>query len=338
MVINLINELIKIQIRNENLLRQILKSAIVNWGSSVNKVIVALSATIAIASIISIQRSNSIQLVDSVAEATAQQTSAWLDGQKATIKELGVALEAAKNTDLHNGADLLHESREENPYALNYYYCSADAAVSEYGEDMDLIPSERGWWIQAFETGDTVIVDPYTDIATGKTIISACYLFYVDGKPFAVLADIDVTTVLEIINQIEEKQFCEGFLLSASGDVITHKNSEWLPTDEGSTNLSEALHTDLQSAVTIRDYDVMQEMASTYLKDAGFYTDASATLGAQSEELSASTQSIADTAESISRAQNLSELQNASGKIDEAVQRTSKEADLLHDAVEQFKL
>ena len=28
----------------------------------------------------------------------------------------------------------------------------------------------------------------------------------------------------------------------------------------------------------------------------------------------------------------------ASGKIDEAVQRTSKEADLLHDAVEQFKL
>lgn len=120
--------------------------------------------------------------------------------------------------------------------------------------------------------------------------------------------------------------------------MITHKNSEWLPTDEGSTNLSEALHTDLQSAVTIRDYDVMQEMASTYLKDAGFYTDASATLGAQSEELSASTQSIADTAESISRAQNLSELQNASGKIDEAVQRTSKEADLLHDAVEQFKL
>lgn len=132
--------------------------------------------------------------------------------------------------------------------------------------------------------------------------------------------------------------------------MITHKNSEWLPTDEGSTNLSEALHTDLQSAVTIRDYDVMQEMASTYLKDAGFYTDASATLGAQSEELSASTQSIVDTAESISRAQDqisekissingkLSELQNASGKIDEAVQRTSKEADLLHDAVEQFKL
>ena len=37
MVINLINELIKIQIRNENLLRQILKSVIVNWGSSVNK-------------------------------------------------------------------------------------------------------------------------------------------------------------------------------------------------------------------------------------------------------------------------------------------------------------
>lgn len=141
-----------------------------------------------------------------------------------------------------------------------------------------------------------------------------------------------------------------GFLLSASGDVITHKNSEWLLTDEGSTNLSEALHTDLQSAVTIRDYDVMQEMASTYLKNAGFYTDASATLGAQSEELSASTQSIADTAESISQAQDqisekissingkLSELQTASGKIDEAVQRTSKEADLLHDAVEQFKL
>ena len=65
-----------------------------------------------------------------------------------------------------------------------------------------------------------MIVDPYTDIATGKTIISACYPFYVDGKPFfAVLADIDVTTVLEIINQIEEKQFCEGFLLLASGDV-----------------------------------------------------------------------------------------------------------------------
>ena len=118
---------------------------------------------------------------------------------------------------------------------------------------MDLIPSERGWWIQAFEAGDTVIVDPYTDIATGKTIISACYPFYVDGKPFAVLADIDVTTVLEIINQIEEKQFCEGFLLSASGDVITHKNSEWLPTDEGSTNLSEVLHTDLQSAVRMPD-------------------------------------------------------------------------------------
>ena len=37
MVINLKNELIKIQIRNENLLRQILKSVIVNWGSCVNK-------------------------------------------------------------------------------------------------------------------------------------------------------------------------------------------------------------------------------------------------------------------------------------------------------------
>ncbi len=228
-----------------------------------------LSAAVAIASIVSIQRSSSIQLVDSIAEAKAEETSAWLEGQKATIKELGVVLEATKNTDLHKGAAILHEAKDENPYALNYYYCSADAAVSEYGEDMELIPSERGWWIQAFEAGDTVIVDPYTDIATGKTIISACYPFYVDGKPYAVLADIDVTTVLEIINQIEEKPFCEGFLLSASGDVITHKNSEWLPADEGSTNLSEALHTDLNTAVTIRDYDgrmkflAVKEIAST---------------------------------------------------------------------------
>ncbi len=231
--------------------------------------IVVLSAAVAIASIVSIQRSSSIQLVDSIAEAKAEETSAWLEGQKATIKELGVVLEATKNTDLHKGAAILHEAKDENPYALNYYYCSADAAVSEYGEDMELIPSERGWWIQAFEAGDTVIVDPYTDIATGKTIISACYPFYVDGKPYAVLADIDVTTVLEIINQIEEKPFCEGFLLSASGDVITHKNSEWLPADEGSTNLSEALHTDLNTAVTIRDYDgrmkffAVKEIAST---------------------------------------------------------------------------
>ncbi len=48
---------------------------------------------------------------------------------------------------------------------------------------MDLIPSERGWWIQAFEAGDTVIVDPYTDIATGKTIISACIRFMLTESP-----------------------------------------------------------------------------------------------------------------------------------------------------------
>lgn len=217
--------------------------------------IVILNAVVAITSVIKVQRTNSQELTQTISEAKAAEISSWLEGEIAEVEEIGTALLASEAVKLDDGVSWLAQAKEEDPYVLNYYYCSADEVRNHSGEGVELIPSERSWWTQAFESGSAIVVDPYMDAVTQKMIISVCYPFYIDGEPYAVLADIDLETVLNIVNEVEERAYCEGFLLTADGTVITHKNEEWLPADDGSTKLGEALGIDVRQTGRIVDYD-----------------------------------------------------------------------------------
>ena len=69
----------------------------------------------------------------------------------------------------------------------------------------------------------------------------------------------------------------------------------------------------------LKDYDKLEEVAQSYHSDAGYYADVSSTLGAGTEELTASVQNITQTLDAINDAQK--QLQLAIDNINEQLQQ-----------------
>jgi methyl-accepting chemotaxis protein len=81
------------------------------------------------------------------------------------------------------------------------------------------------------------------------------------------LADITIDTLTEIVENVGSDENIEGFLLDADGNVISHENSEFLPSEVGNTVLSDVLGVDINNVSEIKDYDGIKKFVSTSTVD-----------------------------------------------------------------------
>lgn len=130
-------------------------------------------------------------------------------------------------------------------------------------------------------------------------------------------------------------------------DKINQVVAEAMNSVEKLSEKSEEILTFLNGTV-MADYDQLEKLALSYKEDAGYYSEISSNLGAESEELSAAIQSIVETVESITESQNevneamenvtnnLSEISKNSENVARETSETLVSSKSLSDTVDRF--
>jgi methyl-accepting chemotaxis protein len=203
------------------------------------------------------------------AENNAKIVNEWLVEQANIVHTIRNAIEHMDSDDKNEIMDYLAVNLEANENALMYYFCLGyDGGVFPADHSvLDLDPTTRDWWKQAVSENSLIFTAPYKDFATGQMIVSVAEPLTVKGEQAVLLADITIDTLTEIVENVGSDENIEGFLLDADGNVISHENSEFLPSEVGNTVLSDVLGVDINNVSEIKDYDGIKKFVSTSTVD-----------------------------------------------------------------------
>lgn len=210
--------------------------------------------------------SNEKELLEKTASTTSDVINGWLEEQADIVHTMRNALAYMDRKDTDAIMDYLELNLAENENALMYYCCFGyDKGVfpADHSE-LDLNPAERDWWKQAIAENGLIFTAPYTDFATGQMIVSIAEPLTIEGEQAVVLADITIDKLIEVTQSMTADRGTESFLLVGDGSVITHKNEDFLPKEEGNTILTEKVNIDLESTTVdvFEDYDGQKKYAS----------------------------------------------------------------------------
>lgn len=211
----------------------------------------------------SLTKTNVEDQLKSSATSNALLLDDWLSSQGKILKVMADSLAFAGNDNRLVLTAYLAKQLERNSDALMYYACGeADKSVIPAdGSTLDIDPTTRSWWGAAIDAGDgnVAYTDPYVDAATGTMVISLSYAFKINGNQFVLLADISLTTIVDIVNSIADGKGTRGFLLTKNHAVIAHPNSEYLPSADSSTILSDKMNITLDSDDVVQYTDSDKE-------------------------------------------------------------------------------
>lgn len=92
--------------------------------------------------------------------------------------------------------------------------------------DDDYVPTERVWYIKAVEAdGAKVMIDPYIDARTGKTIVTAAKVL--PDKKSVLAIDIWLSRMQEMTEEVgNNSEYNDVMIMDQEGNVIAHSDSD----------------------------------------------------------------------------------------------------------------
>jgi methyl-accepting chemotaxis protein len=206
------------------------------------------------------------EFVSMEAQNNALIINAWLTEQANTVHAIRNSVSYMNTSDTNDIMDYLELNLADNDDALMYYFCyeyDGGTFAADHTIISDFAASTRDWWKQAVSENQIVYTAPYKDYTTGQMIVSIADPLTVQGQQAVILADITIDTLTDLVKNVSSNDNIEGFLLDADGNVISHNNEEFLPTETGSTVLEDVLGVDLDNVTQITDYDGNDKFIST---------------------------------------------------------------------------
>ena len=212
-------------------------------------------------------RNENRELIESDAQASADSINEWLNAQSEILSIMKTALVTMDYENTKKIEDYLEECLAQNPSAMMYYACyDYDGGVFPADHSkLDLDPTTRDWWTECQSAGKLIFTDPYQDAATGQMIVSVCIPYTCEGHTCALLGDISLNTLGEMITQISDNDTAmSSFLVSGDGSVIAHTNEQLLPQDDNQTILTSLVDMDLTASdiQTVKDVDGQNKLLS----------------------------------------------------------------------------
>ena len=101
---------------------------------------------------------------------------------------------------------------------------------SDYVPPADFDPTVRGWYTSAVAADGVIITDPYTDVQTGRMVITCAQPIKKDGKVIGVAGmDMYIDRVIELVNGLEISEGGYAVLTTGSHSIIVHPDETMLP-------------------------------------------------------------------------------------------------------------
>ena len=193
--------------------------------------------------------------------SVAKDIDKWLAAQKSSLGELINGMVTSDNFDNYEeSCDYLLAANERN--IGNHYYMSFEdqTYIHPYRfQPTTYDPTQRGWYVGAMATDGFYISEPYVDARTGNMVLSIATSFEaLNGKKGVISTDIQIAFLVDLISEAEVGSDSYAFLVDHSGNIVTHRNSDFNPTDEGSTLLNEILSGSLKEILSNDNLDLRE--------------------------------------------------------------------------------
>lgn len=193
----------------------------------------------------------------------ASKVDGWMDKESARVADLAniISYHDYHGANRSKAEAFLADYVATIPevYAL-YIGCPDNWCVFSDGwvPDADYIITDRQWYKDACTSTTPIITDPYIDMGTGELVITIAQRITTgDNVTAVVAADVFLTSVNEIIADMQLDLSGYPALVSASGMVVTHPNVDYAPsiTSSGEETYHDFKECYTQGGTTIKDYD-----------------------------------------------------------------------------------
>lgn len=210
------------------------------------------------------------QQLTSTAEKSAQNVNAWIEKEIANVES------AAKDIGILNIKDKSQVMSVLSTRVLGITDIVMDYYVGFENKDVFFASgteppegfycTQRDWYKQAKEKKAAIVSEPYVDAITGKMVITIAYpiRYKADIKGVAG-ADILLDEVIKLVEDNNSNENGYGFLVDSNNRFITHKNEEYLPSEDKQVlfhEVSDGIYADL--AAELSDNNIVTKEQKDY--------------------------------------------------------------------------
>lgn len=136
--------------------------------------------------------------------------------------------------------------------------------------DSNYDPTVRDWYVGAKSTNGIYITKPYLDLDSGNMVISITKYFKTPSNKEGVIgSDITIGYLVDYITNVDLDKGGYAFLLDDSGNIISHKNNDYNPTEDALINIDQIMDGKLRNlmndqlsmkARSLVDYDNVERV------------------------------------------------------------------------------
>ncbi len=159
----------------------------------------------------------------------------WFEKYQAVVGTIADSLGQRGYTSASKEAeDYLAEiySADSGAYAYSLGFEDGSSCFSDRWDPVanNFDPRTREWYTMTKDTDKFTCTAPYVDASTGGMVISISRRVVSGGKTVGVFAaDINISTIVEMANSLNESGTGYSVLIDTEGDVVVHENDAFLP-------------------------------------------------------------------------------------------------------------
>ena len=189
---------------------------------------------------------NETQALQLNADKYAEEINTWIEGEKMIADGAADSIVTGGRTDTEFIQSVVDTHSAGRPEILNLYFGTKDSRFIRSNKDSEMPegydPVERGWYKQAAQEGDVVVIDPYVDALTNEMCATIALPVYINNELEGVIGlDVTLETVTDLTETIHYEEGVYGFLVDAAGQYVAHKNKEYEPSEDASVAVKDVM-------------------------------------------------------------------------------------------------
>lgn len=196
----------------------------------------------------------------------AKDSDKWMALQKDSLEEVLQGLLYSNNYEY----DYVHKyfvGKNKINDGNEYFVAFSDRSLiagSGWIPDSSYDATTRDWYVGAKESDSIYITEPYLDSDMGKMVITISKAFKTSsGREGVMASDITIDYLVELISSADLGEGAYAFLIDNNGNIITHLNEAFNPTEEKLTKIEDILDGKLQSIMS-KDLDIRDKKIKDY--------------------------------------------------------------------------
>ncbi|MSS43222.1 HAMP domain-containing protein [Anaerosalibacter bizertensis] len=201
------------------------------------------------------------------ATSIAKDIDKWMAIQKDSLYEVIESMVINNNFEYDFAYNYLKEASERNPgnlYCMAFsdkYFIDGSGWIPESSYD----PTSRDWYVEAIDSDDFYISEPYVDAMTGDMVITISKAFKaLDGKKGVISTDIQIDYLVDLVSSVNLGKGSYAFLIDERGNIVTHLNEEFKPQEDKSFNIGDIVNGKLKNIVEKEKLDIKNRKVKDY--------------------------------------------------------------------------